>query len=282
MVRGTSKQHEDGILNYILTLESPTQTDLVNKWNEDARREYEEKVIDYPSAKLTEYTLTRYGVRNIILRLKKKQIVEEKNNIYYVTDKYLREIKFQGFVFGDKATETLFTTHFSEPENLYDFSIRIGALITYTMLQAVKHSKEWSDKQAREWINESISTGHLFKVFKDFIPWNHLVVDNKTDTVRMQFPLDKQSFEKNMTEYKEHFPEFFSELEKIRKELTKHSNMFKGKLENPKSVRHPHENCDNEILTIDDIDLVFTNKTDKQMSKWIWRCHKCGIKITDP
>ena len=95
--RGQGLRHEMRVLKIIGRNGPIRQKDLVDCWITEAKKEEE----NFDSRK---HGITRQGMRDILNRLLNRKLIQREKLLYSINQEGLKEISFQGFIFGDKAT----------------------------------------------------------------------------------------------------------------------------------------------------------------------------------
>jgi hypothetical protein len=136
-----------------------------------------------------------------------------------------------------KTSDSLF-----DSANFFEFSLRLGAIVTYELLQAIRYSQPQQQQQDTK-INSNLRNERMYKYIENALkPWSwifrfgellavnkRLKPRNENITTKKQESEDPLSvlelqdgkFKELETVFKKTFPELFKDLEKVRKTIRK-------------------------------------------------------------
>lgn len=239
-----------------------------------ARKRYEERY-NIPDEIKRKYikkeTIKLRYIQDILYDLQDKGIVAQEKPFgkYFLTDKIFQDPKFTASIFGRNTIskidyrKALVQNPFIKIDHnssdgdayaLFAFANKVGALIVYTMLDAMnpdsmKHLRKGSDKDqfVRDTINSVISPQKILWEFCKIKPvkrgqaiWNPLPISEslppevRTELLAGQrkarwfdphnpawsrYEMDRESFEKAMHTFRRVYPSVFEELEKTKNDL---------------------------------------------------------------
>lgn len=172
--------------------------------------------------------------------------------------------------------------------DLFEFANRIGAVITYTMIQALRSTRLIHkspgpagdknhqialtgieiDNRARMWVNNAIKPQSILSEFaKQYIIKRGLKGSFKDPggSSWSFYDLDEINFKKLTATFENAFPEYFKELEEIREEMPEeigwHNKMMKELLMKEKMLKKndpDHTKCKGKLS-----EQIFTNKEER-------------------
>jgi hypothetical protein len=239
-----------------------------------ARQRYEDRYglpEEVKSKLIRRETIRLRYIQDILYDLQDKGIVAQEKPFgkYFLTDKIFQDPKFTASIFGRNAIskinyrKALLQNPFvrvdhdssdSDAYTLFAFANKIGALIVYTMLDAMnpdsmKHLTKGIDKDhfVRDTVNSIISPQKILWEFCKIKPvkrgqavWNPLPISESLppevqtellarqrkarwfdphDPAWSQYEMDRESFEKAMQTFRRVYPRVFEELEKTKNDL---------------------------------------------------------------
>ena len=227
---------------------------------------------------------------------------------YFPTEKLLKNISVRPWVFGDYVFsniaidmmkvrsspfyETKLNRVGDRREKLFfDFSVRMGAMITYVLMQAMNSDTikqltlgETVDKDTNylveEWIKMVVNPLKMLRQLHRTIGANKFDIFSNKDNLFAKrntklssdvsiYQLKDESFKQYIQAFAGLYPDVYDKLEKIRESLDK-----KIKLENDwfEQIKCKH----------DEFTVVFKKKTvsEKEISVKMFRCHKCSKQIS--
>ena len=232
---------------------------------------------------------------------------------YHLGPKSAGEPRTNGFLFHSKALKQFFAfeylpaydriwnkerrkQHFLKREDksflddpafdelwLFEYSIRVGTMITYVMMKAMKYH---GDENVWKYIQNAINLQSLLRIFTEIGPVFRRLKCNKVDVKEGQeyngpsYEMDSDDLSTLEKAFENVFPDTYRKLENITSDIPRKLESKRDQLKTISKIRRSerrdpnHSKCDGQQVSEVETDLVIEGKKAKLIR--LKKCLKCG------